>query len=200
MSYAEDAFWDKYESYVNEMFQRHYISASRLLGPRRFTGVLDLGCGRIGEAARLMEQWNKQQYDIPRPTRLSIDLDAKSDALLIGDYRELLNLVGQRDKFNSFISLFSSECTGTQHDNSKLYDSIFFNFPCIQFGLVSGFYYRGKENLPTVAEAGGIVSYQSIEPIEARSALFREERLTLEAPSHMFGQDVVEVWKLLVRR
>jgi hypothetical protein len=66
---------------------------------------------------------------------------------------------------------------------------------------VSGFYYWNSKDKNPIGETGGIQSYQTLEPVETvLSPNFHETRITLPAPSEMFGSDVIEVWKLLERK
>ncbi len=82
----------------------------------------------------------------------------------------------------------------------NFYRRIFRELP-IQLALVSGFYYENRIKEEQVKETGEIVSYQSIEDQrEFMCPEFIEFRTHLPVPSKMFGEDVIEVWKLLVRK
>ncbi len=62
-------------------------------------------------------------------------------------------------------------------------------------------FYESKRDLETVGETGGIVSHQTIEdPAKYISEAFSEFRIHMRTPSRMFGEDVIEVWKILSRR
>lgn len=192
MSYNDDAFWDQYEVYVEESAPRHRKAVDLLLIDQLFPGcLLDLGCGRCQEARELLYP---QKY-------LGVDL---VDGPLKLDYRNLGAFCDalQGEKPTAFASLFSVEVTGNWFDNYPIYRRLFEAFPTIEWGLVSGFYYKGEQDQPTVAEAGGIKSYQSLFDLaDVRDdGPFEEMRLLLKAPSKMFGPDVIEVWKLLTRK
>jgi hypothetical protein len=101
---------------------------------------------------------------------------------------------------NTFVSLFSTECCLHTDDKYKLYDKM---FECnnINNGLVSGFYYNGKEYQDQVEEVGGLISFQSIENMKSyRRSNYMELRTYVDVPSGLFGPDVVEVWKFFIRK
>jgi len=196
MPYDEN-FYQMYRAYLKESVVRrnhdHVCSlfASLLLpdSPR----VMDLGCG-IGEYAT---------YDRRHIEYIGIDLNntgsvvpfIQADYLKL-DFGNLLPFVP-----NAFISLFSIECFHTAESKHAFYNRLFSAFPTVMCGLVGGFFYESRRNQETVSEAGEIISYQTIEdPSLHISPLFTELRIHLRTPSQMFGDDVVEVWKLFVRR
>jgi hypothetical protein len=85
-------------------------------------------------------------------------------------------------------------------DKYAFYEKIFMEYD-IQMALVAGFYYRNRIQEDKVTETGGIVSYQSIEDQRNYPCNnFIEMRTYIDVPSKMFGDDVVEVWKLLIRK
>src|SRR3989344_2345302 len=196
MPYDEN-FYRMYREYLQERIVRsnhdHMFSlfASLLLpdSPR----VMDLGCG-IGEYAI---------YDRRHAAYVGIDLNntgsvtpfVQADYLKL-DFGNLLPFIP-----NAFISLFSIECFHTAKSKYTLSNRFFSAFPTVKFGLVGGFFYESRRNQETVSEAGEIMSYQTIEdPSLYISDLFTELRIHLRTPSQMFGSDVVEVWKFLVRK
>jgi len=122
-----------------------------------------------------------------------------------GDYRDIefwhrTVKKFELNKFDTFFSLFSTEITAPVSQNYSLYRSLFRETDLRQ-GLVSGFYYSDKLDQNPIEEAGGITSYQTLEPIESdRCPEFTETRLIMHVPSKLFGKNVYEVWKLFLRR
>ena len=196
MPYDEN-FYRMYREYLQERTVRsnhdHIFSlfASLLLpdSPR----VMDLGCG-IGEYTT---------YDRRHTAYVGIDLNntgsvapfVQADYLKL-DFGNLLPFLP-----NAFISLFSIECCPAAKSKYAFYNHLFSAFPTIKCGLVGGFFYESRRNQETVSEAGEIVSYQTIEdPSLHISQLFTELRIHIRTPSQMFGGNVIEVWKLFVRK
>lgn len=196
MSYDEK-FYRMYREYLQEQAVRanhDYMFAlfAKLLFPV-LPGVMDLGCG-IGEYAT---------FDRCHSAYVGIDLNNASSlpSFVQADYTALD--FGQRLNFlpNAFTSLFSIECCNPAEKKYALYDRIFSAFPTVKYGLTGGFFYESRRNKETVSETGELVSYQTIEdPSLHISKLFTELRVHLRTPSKMFGDDVVEVWKILVRK
>ncbi len=196
MPYDEN-FYRMYRQYLQEEKVRtnhsHVFSlfASLLLSdsPR----VMDLGCG-IGEYST---------YDPHHATYVGIDLNNTGSVayFLQADYLKLE--FGRLLPFlpNAFTSLFSIECCHTAEKKYDLYNRIFSIFSTVRCALVGGFFYESRRNQETISEAGEIVSYQTIEdPSIYISDLFTELRVHMRTPSQMFGNDVIEVWKLLIRK
>ena len=196
MAYDEN-FYRMYRGYLQEQVVRrnhdHLFSlfASLLLPdtPR----VMDLGCG-IGEYTI---------YDRRHTAYVGIDLNntgsvtpfVQADYIAL-DFEHRLSFSP-----NAFISLFSIECCHPAAKKYDLYNQIFSKFPTIKCGLAGGFFYESRRCQEMVSEAGEIISYQTIEdPSNFISDLFTELRIHIRTPSQMFGNDVVEVWKLFVRK
>jgi hypothetical protein len=216
----DTGFFDAYKRYLDEQVVRErHTFALDALGAFRFRHVLDLGCGTQEYVRRRVEHnrtwkadWMERIFGNSDPfTYVPVDRVPMSgkytgnDYVIIGlDYRKELqllrnfpNLVGEPD---AFISLFSTEITAPAHENYEYYTRLFQLFPSIRHGLVSGFYYANRKNTNPVEEAGNIVSWQTLEPIEhVVLDVYDERRLTMHVPSEMFGDDVYEVWKLFTR-
>ena len=197
MSYEDKEFWEKYEEFVEESLPRHQQAI--VLMPLDKDFILDFGCGRSKEAMRLL---NPEKY-IGIDTIAESWLDGTRKTFQVDDYREDETLKELSTFYapTSFTSLFSIECTNTLENNYDLYEKIFNLFPSIKSGAVAGFYYESKIEQETVKENGGIVSYQSTGcPRNYDSYSFLETRQLIPAPSKMFGDDVIEVWKFLKRK
>lgn len=164
--------------------------------------VVDLGCGRSQEFRRFAPTESWDAY-------LGLDVNAEDESNRI-DYRNLDALFARLDQGRRagyppdvFVSLFSSEITAPAPENTLLYKELFKRYPSIRWGLVSGFYYHGRRGEQPIEEAGGITSWQTLHPLgrpAISSHLFEERRISLSVPSTMFGEDVVEVWRLLKRK
>jgi len=156
--------------------------------------VIDFGCGQCCEY---------RQHGI-HSGYLGLDLNPPSHHDCYAcDYKRVPDkVITEKAGFpiHAFVSLFSTECCMDKWDKFSFYRRIFNVFP-IQVALVSGFYYENKIKEEQVKETGGIYSYQSIEdPRDFICSEFIELRTHLRVPSKMFGDDVVEVWKLLIRK
>lgn len=194
VGYDED-FYKAYDDYLSEesVRQKHDIILDmwHTLSWPNSSYVIDLGCGRSQEFLRFGREARRYQgYDI--------NLEPKAD------YRDprFVELVGDLDwKPDAFVSLFSAECTATPNQNKELYECLFRELPTLQHALVSGFYYVSRRDENPVREAGDVVSWQTVGRVdEAASDVYDEMRVTTPVPSAMFGRDVVEVWRMLVRR
>ncbi len=188
-------FYQLYLGYLQEptvranhdmMFETFY----RFTRPTQLR-IMDLGCG-LGEYSR---------YG-PHSEYVGIDLNNAGQVknFVHMDYTEL-NLASHLPFVpNAFVSLFSIEACYPAKSKYALYERIFAENPSIRYGLVSGFFYESRRGLETVSEAGKIVSYQTIEDQSKYvSGNFSEVRVYLRTPSKMFGDDPVEVWKMLAR-
>jgi hypothetical protein len=206
MSYDKE-FFDKYIKYRQEPTVRaahDYIFDlfKKIVQSRGYEemNVVDLGCGTC-------EYFDHNNID--RYVGMDIEPQTWDDCdTFAGDFKTmhggpLSDLIRKKYKFdpNIFVSLFATEVCLSADDKYKLYDKMFGGLSNpMAYGLVSGFYYKGKENQETVTETGGIVSYQTIEDQKKYwSSLYVELRTCIEVPSKMFGEDVIEVWKILIR-
>ena len=195
----DDKFFEAYREYLKEPLVRTvHDSMFRVLEKHLaplWPRVLDLGCG-VGEFANF---YNCKCELNGGHAYFGVDLQSHgSHCSAVADYtKELPSLPFNP---NCFISLFSVECCLDANSKYGLYNRAFKDLPSVSCALVSGFYYRSRASFERVQEVGGIESYQTIEQaIQHPSSVFSEFRNTVAVPSKMFGDDVVEVWKLLVR-
>lgn len=194
MAYDQE-FYRMYRTYLCELAVR--TNHNRIFELfRKFTQhaqlqVVDLGCG-LGEYSTYGSYFDYVGVDVNNAGTVKNFLRA--------DYHDL-GFVGSLPFMpTAFVSLFSIECCHSAKDKYALYEKLFARIPSIQNALVGGFFYKSKRELETVGEAGGIVSYQTIEdPSKHISRTFSELRIHFDTPSDMFGDDVVEVWKILGR-
>jgi len=196
MPYDEN-FYRIYRRYLEESTVRRshdhvFTLFASLLFPDR-PRVIDLGCG-IGEYAL---------YDVYHTEYVGVDLNNTGEVkkFIEADYMALG--FGRSVPFlpNAFISSFSIECCHGVEQKYNFYNRVFSLFPTVHCGLVGGFFYESKRDNDVVSETGGIESHQTIEdPSLHISDLFTELRIHLRTPSKMFGADVIEVWKLFVRK
>lgn len=199
-------FYELYLDYLGEdtVRESHDSAFKYFLNNYKASKILDLGCG-LSEFARYA---SPEEY-------LGIDLNAEvkkynKNNIIIADYRNnnLSDLINPF-KPDSAISLFSVEITAPKgvesfsaQVNSKydMYVKVFRELPSVKVMLVSGFYYRNKMDENPIRENGGVVSYQTLEPKqEGYDDVFSELRFDTVTPSKMFGDDVVEIWKVLER-
>ncbi len=193
MDQYNNEFYEKYKAYITEdgVRQRHDCIFGMVCHQFKFDDVLDLGCGRQTE---FLIYTSPKQY-------IGIDLAAAAPNI-VGDYRKDLNLINNTiNKYNltSIVSLFSIEMTAPAEENYLFYHKLFEN-PKIKYILSSGGYYSKNKTQAIIEETGILTSYQTIEPIEdALNDTFDEIRFTFSCPSKLFGEDVIEVWKLMER-
>lgn len=182
------------ESTVRESHDYAFAVFSRLAG-QRHRRIIDLGCG-LGEFARYGGLRCGDRY-------LGIDRHnaAKPNPLQIDDYTDP-NFVSRLPFApTDAVSLFSIEACLPAAERYRLYEGLFERLPKLRLMMTAGFYYLSKSGQETVGETGGIVSYQTVEPLGAFvSSRFDEMRLEQHTPSAMFGDDVIEVWKYLERK
>jgi hypothetical protein len=196
----DDSFYRAYAAYLQEDSVRR--AHDRVLSMVRtlpaFRNVVDLGCGQFNEFLHYRKPQRYVGLDVNVKPRRS-----KNRKLLEGNYRNfdlVAKAVAEHD-VTAFVSLFSSEITAPSAENYAYYQRLFDALPSIQAGLVGGFYYHRSKDKNPIGEAGGIMSYQTLEPIEdVVNPAFHETRILLAAPSAMFGDDVIEVWKLFERK
>ena len=196
-------FFKLYANYLAEPLVRHNhdqvfkkffdFAALPNAHPRIVAAVIDFGCG-LGEFEwRGCPGW---YVGVDRRKARPFEHFIKAD------YHDL-EKVAVRLPFppNIFTSLFSIEITHSAKKKYAFYETIFDRFPSIRYGLVGGFFYANRHHKEKVREAGGVVSWQTIEdPALHISLTFDEYRLHITTPSAMFGPDVVEVWKFFARR
>jgi hypothetical protein len=170
--------------------------------------ILDLGCGQYASSLNLLHNDVEHYWGIDQikpGARRDVDPFWAPETLKFveADYRTLdFKTLGIESKQGpmAFTSLFSAEPTANAVDNTKLYERVFSDFEECFYGVVAGFYYRSKLPESVVEETGGIKSYQSLPGLPEASSVYHEVRLEVDAPSAMFGPDVVEVWRFLYNR
>ena len=189
-------FYRMYRDYLNEkMVRRNHDLIFDYF--RRFSlpgtiYVMDLGCG-LGEYHL---HGGYTDY-------AGIDLNdvGKVRNFIQADYHSLACVNRLPFRPTAFVSLFSIEPFHTVEAKYAFYERIFSEVPSVEYGLASGFFYEKRRGRKTVKEKGKVVSYQTIEdPSRFISDKFSEFRLHIKTPSKMFGKDVVDVWKIFIRR
>ena len=205
----DNEFYNLYASYLEEPIVRanhqkaFEIFESYLWRYEDYT-YLDLGCG----LSEIRKYWlNGAGYDEYVGVDREAIVDPKSAnspyRRIVQDYLDLDLLISNLNGFvpSTVVSLFSVEACYPANFKYEFYHKVFAAFPEVERALVSGFYYDSKRDQETVEEAGGLVSYQTIESMyDYSSAVFDEVRIQMKTPSKLFGPDVVEVWKILTRK
>jgi len=192
----DKSFYELYADYLRESTVRNnhnfIFELFANVAHQRDLFVVDLGCG-LGEYAMYGRYRDYAGIDVNEAGR--VRNFSKTD------YHDMRFVPRLPFAPTAFVSLFSIECFHNARDKYALYERIFSEIPSIMYGLSGGFFYEKRKTQETVGETGGIVSYQTIEdPSLYTSPLYTEARIHIRTPSAMFGDDVVEVWKIFVRR
>lgn len=199
MSYNQE-FFNEYKVYLQEQHVRNSHDTMFRIFDDLFPkwkypfNIIDFGCGKCCEYMDFGQFSGYAGLDLDPPFRAGT---------FKADYTKLS---GEDIKwyapypFYAFISLFSTECCMHPVDKYAFYRKVFRETE-VQMGLVSGFYYKNRIEQEKVEETGEIVSYQTIEnQREYQCPEFIEMRTHIDVPSKMFGPEVVEVWKILIRK
>jgi len=201
MSYSDPGFWEAYEQYLKGAMPIHQKTVDMLVGDVvgefDIEVLFDLGCGLFREAETIIPwETSYKGFDqvLPEGHPYRLDYRAEEGVFVNPQLIEYMN----QDKADTFCSFFSSECTESFVVNHSMYREIFKQVPTMQWGIVSGFYYSNRIHEYCVEEAGGIRSWQSNQDLYGGD-FFKETRVLIRNPSIMFGDDVVEVWRLLER-
>lgn len=190
-------FYQMYREYLQEKTVRanHYkiFKYFRMFTHSTSLRVVDMGCG-LGEYSQYGHYAEYVGVDVNDAGQVGNFVCADYHDLTLADLSQFACVP------TAFVSLFSIECFHSAKEKYALYRKIFNNIPSLKYGLVGGFFYESKRDLETVGEAGEIISYQTIEdPSKYISDIFSEFRIHIHTPSKMFGDDVIEVWKILSR-
>jgi hypothetical protein len=168
----------------DEMFS----AFARLCGDR--LDVLDLGCGTC----------EFHRYDRCHRRYHGVDLLYEEPGMPVARADFKVMPIPCPFRPTAFVSLFSTELILPVEERYALYGRLFTELPTIRAAMVAGFYYAKFPDELSVVESHGLRSYQTIEPArDVRSPHFREFRCYLQVPSHIFGPDVIEVWKFLTK-
>lgn len=205
MSYDPE-FYEKYDAYlaeprvrvVHDRVFRMWEGFVNIPGCRNV--VLDLGCGRAQEYKGRVRAPTTMEY-------FGFDVNAENSLRQL-DYRDpRFMAVAQGVDPSLLVSLFSTELTAGPRTNRRLYETLFKECPKLAHALVAGMYYKSKKGQTIVIEKipGGneLESQQFIydfEDMDVVSDVYRDTRITVDCPSTLFGEDVVEVWRILSRR
>ena len=192
-------FYDDYAKYLVEPRVRkvHDAVFNAIKVHPAFQRVIDLGCGKGNEFCH----YGKPDFYLGIDQNADIVNDEHRVTERL-DYRHL-DAIKARIKdhgLTGVISLFSTEPTKPRDDNNAFYEALFRDTD-VNAILVSGFYYKDKKGQETVKEEkAGVTSYQTSGDIDRPDAkLFHETRVEIPCPSNLFGEQPVEVYRLLQR-
>jgi hypothetical protein len=173
-----------------------------------FKRVLDLGCAQNHEYYHNLLPDAYVGIDIhPGVITLSTDETQSSPIAIVkhGDVKDIPLVKKLILDYNlmACVSLFGIENNNSCRDNYTFYRSLF-KKTSINTILTAGFYYGTFPDKEAIIEIMGLKAYQAIHPIEKTlilsGGLFDETRIEVMCPSDFFGEDVVEVWKILTRK
>lgn len=193
MTYNND-FYKRYKEYLEEPEVRKShdmaLDCFSLIGDKVVSSAIDFGCG-TGEF--------RDYFVYKDMTYVGVDVVNSPAASIVMDYTKELPDVDTNP--DTFVSLFSIEACLPIKDRTPLYEKIFLKYPSIKIALVSGFYYEDKQDQESVIETGELKSYQTITRlVDETSDIFSEARLVMRTPSDLFGENVIEVWRMLERK
>lgn len=200
-------FYDIYREHLSEPIVRHTHDTMFNLFDRLFpyyagdVRVIDFGCGTCEFDKHHINHTN--YLGIDNSPEAGTDLRPKSQ-LVFEDFLE--NGWHKSLDFNptAFVALFSTEISLPTQSRYDFYKKVFLDFPSIQIGMVSGFYYDDKRFEPIVGEksnAGTFTVYQTIEQQAlVQNNIFEELRCYKNVPSKLWGEQLVEVWKFFIRK
>jgi hypothetical protein len=205
-AYAEQIKEPRVRKVHDRLFEMTNHVGPTLADRSAFDRVLDLGCGQSNEFYTYGGGGGSCYVGVdlhPLPlTKLGGRL---STALTVqGDFNDVdlsVHLV-EEHKLTAIVSLYGIENNGPCEQNYALYRSLFQRTP-IRSILTVGFYYGRAPHDEIFVEDIGFEVYQSVQPLEKTKSLsdglFDEIRIEASCPSNLFGEDVIEVWKLLTR-
>jgi hypothetical protein len=199
-AYLENGdFYRLYGGYLSEprVRQVHDAVFTAVRLHRSFQRVIDLGCGKGNE---FLHYGRPDFY-------LGVDLNAdpvhEAECVIKRlDFRniEALRSLIKEHRVTGAVSLFAAEITRSRDENHAFYEALFRDLG-LNAMLLSGFYYKHAKHRELVREAGNLVSYQTSGTIERPdTAWFHETRIEIPCPSRLFGEDVIEVYRLLQGR
>ncbi len=195
MAYDQD-FYKLYQKYLDEeTVRKAHDQMFNLFGTivGQFPDIIDLGAG-LCELHEYFYKYTIGNYCAIEKNEINFPTKVQSDYTTF-DFVDKLPFTPK-----GFASLFSMECCLSAEAKYHFYHRLFQELPSIRYGFVSGFYHKSKMQFETCEEVSGIVSYQTIEDQKLhQSSAFRELRVLIDVPSKLFGNDVVEVWKILER-
>jgi hypothetical protein len=199
-SYASnDEFYLLYADYVADPAVRKVHDAvlrAAMLHPA-LRRVVDLGCGRSNE---FFHYGNPEFYIGIDQNAIAVDEGRR--ITLEANYRdrEIVKRLIDEHALTAAVSLFSTELTCPSDANHAYYEALFRHTP-VQAIFVAGCYAEHAQGEETIIETGGLVSFQTFGGFESAfpTDLFDETRVCVACPSRMFGEDLIEVYRLLQR-
>jgi SAM-dependent methyltransferase len=161
--------------------------------------IVEFGCG-IGEFYNYLEKNHGCVDDY-----IGIDKNWKESGMPVIQADYLQDDVVLPFKPIAFVSIFSSELIMPWTKAYEFYEKIFKEYPTINTGMVAGFYYKDQRlNDLKVKEVYDIESYQSNDNLRSydhtRSNFTELRSYVPRNVPNMFGPNVVEVWKYLIRK
>ena len=175
---------------VRDTHDEIFTDFGRLVGDD--LNIVDLGCGSCE-----FHTYAKYEHNL----YFGIDLHHIEPEMPVaqGTFNDVMTINLPFDP-TGFVSLFSTELKLSAKERYKLYEAMFRKFPNLRAGMVSGIYHLGMENEEMTLESHGIRDFQTNEhPRDVRSDVFQEYRTYRHVPSKLFGPNVIEVWKFLLR-
>jgi len=197
----DTSFYDRYEAYLNEprVREKHDRFFDLWGAVHDGEAVVDLGCGRSQEYLNHAAGWHYTGFD-----QNAVEHKGEHETIVAADYRApdfIARVLKLEFPPTAFVSLFSAEITALPSENKALYERMFLEVESIERALVAGFYYIDRRDENPVIETGGVASFQTLNNLEHdRSEVYDEIRMLSAVPSKMFGEQVVEVWRILMRR
>ena len=226
--YDED-WWKQYEAWAEEtevehteimdMAKRHIAE----IFPADVGVVIDMGCGRLrmGESfggltyvgfdlehhpdeKGVIDYCELQDFLEGNAMPLSPGFDEESSALLVQENFRHIDfdmILKNTDGWHGYrgtslvVSIFSAELYCYACDN--LYQRAFDEG--VDAIVASGVYYRGTDVNMAIGEVGSQIR-QTWPIAPPPNDVYNETRIVRSVPSTMFGDDVIEVWRVMTRK
>ena len=200
MAYANTDFWDRYKKFAAMSRQRHTSAFAELVEePDHGSKVMDLGCGQALIGMHVLPD-DVEYLGIDKEPGIIVNERGRSAVMKV-DYQDKERLAAHLGYYQPslVVSWFSTDVVMHPDEARKLYKFVFETCPAVGGIFTAGFYYDDFRRLELeVKEEGELSSFQ----VDRGHFLpgFQTKRIEVQAPSRLFGKEVVEVFTYIKRQ